>query len=327
MIKFFLKLLYPFGLIYGLFTWIRNKLFDIGFFKQTQFDVPVISIGNLSMGGTGKTPHIEHFIKLFQTSHTIAILSRGYGRKTEGFKYVVEHDTPHASGDEPLQIKRKFPQIIVAVDEKRVHGIETILSDHPLVNLILLDDSFQHRYVKPTLNILLTEYENPFWNDLVVPAGGLREFKWGWERADVLIITKCPENNSLTVPAKYQRIPCFFSRIVYLNPIVISGEISKKIVLLTGIANPAPLFKHLQSKAYEIVKHFNFPDHHNFNENELNSVSKTALNNEATIVTTEKDWMRLKSFWADKNLNIAILPIGVKIENEPHNWLALEANI
>lgn len=323
MIKNLLKLLYPFGLIYGTITWVRNKLFDIGLFKQVQFEVPIIGIGNLSMGGTGKTPHIEHFINLFQTTHTIAVLSRGYGRKTKGFKYVVVQDIPGISGDEPLQIKRKFPQIIVAVDEKRVHGIQTILSQHPQVNLILLDDSFQHRYVKPSLNLLLTEYSNPFWNDLVAPAGGLREFISGWERCDALILTKCPDHINLSVPEIFKTKPIFFSRIVYLNPIVISGVMHKKIILITGIANPKPMLQHLKIKGYEIVKHFIFPDHYEFSESELIQVSKTAHQNQATLFTTEKDWMRLKSRWENSNLNIAILPIGVKIEGEPHNWLAL----
>jgi len=326
MIKNLLKLLYPFGLIYGTITRVRNKLFDIGIFKQVQFEVPVIGIGNLSMGGTGKTPHIEHFITLFQTTHTIAVLSRGYGRKTKGFKYVEGQDIPGISGDEPLQIKRKFPQIIVAVDEKRVHGIQTILSQHPQVNLILLDDSFQHRYVKPTLNLLLTEYSNPFWSDLVVPAGGLREFRSGWERCDALILTKCPDHINLSVPEKYKSKPIFFSRIVYLNPIVISGVLHKKIVLITGIANPQPMLQHLTIIGYEVVKHFNFPDHYEFSESELIRVSRAAHQNQATLFTTEKDWMRLKSHWENSNLNIAIMPIGVKIESEPHNWLALAAD-
>ena len=323
MIKKFLKLLYPLGLIYGSVTWIRNKFFDLGVFKQTRFDVPVIGIGNLSLGGTGKTPHIEHFITQFQSTHTIAVLSRGYGRITQGFRYVEAMDSPDNTGDEPLQIKRKFPHIIVAVDEKRVHGIQTMLQDHPQINLILLDDAFQHRYVEPALSVLLTEYSNPFWSDLVIPAGKLREFRCGWKRADVLILTKCPLNEPLSVPEKYKAIPHFFSRIVYLSPVIVSGVLSKKIILLTGIANAIPLLEYLKGEGYEIVKHFNFPDHHQFNENELSMVANAAQLAHATILSTEKDWMRIKNHWENKNLNVAIIPIGVKIENEPHNWLAL----
>jgi tetraacyldisaccharide 4'-kinase len=274
------------------------------------------------MGGTGKTPHIEHFISVLQSSQTIAVLSRGFGRKTKGFKFVDEKDSPDTCGDEPLQIKRKFPHILVAVDEKRVHGIETILKLHPHISLILLDDSFQHRYVKPSLNILLTEYFNPFWSDLVVPAGGLREFGSGWERADILILTKCPEHLPLTIPEKYKTKPYFFSRIVYLSPIIFSGVLNKKIVLITGIANPTPLLHYLQTTKHEIVKHFNFADHHEFSNSELITISNAAQHHNATILTTEKDWMRLKNHWENADLNIAILPIGVKIENEPHNWLA-----
>ena len=323
MIKKFLKLLYPLGLIYGSVTWIRNKFFDLGVFKQTRFDVPVIGIGNLSLGGTGKTPHIEHFITQFQSTHTIAVLSRGYGRITQGFRYVEAMDSPDNTGDEPLQIKRKFPHIIVAVDEKRVHGIQTMLQDHPQINLILLDDAFQHRYVEPALSVLLTEYSNPFWSDLVIPAGKLREFRCGWKRADVLILTKCPLNEPLSVPEKYKAIPHFFSRIVYLSPVIVSGVLSKKIILLTGIANAIPLLEYLKGEGYEIVKHFNFPDHHQFNENELSMVANAAQLAHATILSTEKDWMRIKNHWENKNLNVAIIHIGVKIENEPHNWLAL----
>lgn len=317
-----MKLLYPFALIYGLTTWVRNKLFDWGFLKQTKFEVPAISIGNLSMGGTGKTPHIEYFISKYKTTHKIAVVSRGYGRKTKGFRYVNATDSAENVGDEPLQIKNKFDDIIVTVGEKRVDAIQQVLKENSDINLILLDDAFQHRYVKPSLNILLTEYSNPFWKDLVVPAGRLREFRCGWKRSDLIIITKCPETIDLKIPPSIKSKPIYFSRIAYQNPILINGQFFKKVILVTGIANPLPLLGYLRKNSFEIVHHFNHSDHHTFSNSDISNIlSKLDSEKDAMLLTTEKDWMRLKPFLENKDISLAYIPIGVEIENPPADWL------
>ena len=319
-----MKLLYPFALIYGLIIGVRNKLFDWGFLKQTKFEVPIICIGNLSMGGTGKTPHIEYFISKYKTTHKIAVVSRGYGRKTKGFRYVSSNDFSENVGDEPLQIKKKFDEIIVAVGENRVKAMQQLLNENPAVNLILLDDAFQHRYVKRSLNILLTEYSNPFWTDLMVPAGRLREFRFGWKRADTIIITKCPETIDLKIPQSIKSKPVYFSRIAYKSPILLQGQLSKKIILVTGIANPLPLIGYLKKEDFELVYHFNFSDHHNFSGSDISTIlSKANSEKDAMLLTTEKDWMRLKPFLENKAINLAYIPIGVEIENAPDDWLRI----
>lgn len=301
---------------------MRNKLFDWGFLKQTKFEIPVISIGNLSMGGTGKTPHIEYFISKYKTTHNIAVVSRGYGRKTKGFRYVNATDSAENVGDEPLQIKNKFDDIIVTVGEKRVDTIQQVLKENSDINLILLDDAFQHRYVKPSLNILLTEYSNPFWKDLMVPAGRLREFRCGWKRADLIIITKCPETIDLKIPPSIKSKPIYFSRIAYQNPILINGQFFKKVILVTGIANPLPLLGYLRKNSFEIVHHFNHSDHHTFSNSDISNIlSKLDSEKDAMLLTTEKDWMRLKPFLENKDIRLAYIPIGVEIENPPADWL------
>ena len=319
-----MKLLYPFALIYGLITWVRNKLFDWGFLKQTKFEVPILSIGNLSMGGTGKTPHSEYFISKYKATHKIAVVSRGFGRKTEGFRYVSSNDFSENVGDEPLQIKKKFDEITVAVGEDSVKANQIVLKENHEVNLILLDDAFQHRYVKRSLNILLTEYSNPFWTDLMVPAGRLREFRFGWKRADTIIITKCPETIDLKIPQSIKSKPVYFSRIAYKSPILLQGQLSKKIILVTGIANPLPLIGYLKKEDFELVYHFNFSDHHNFSGSDISTIlSKANSEKDAMLLTTEKDWMRLKPFLENKAINLAYIPIGVEIENAPDDWLRI----
>ena len=320
------KLLYPFALIYGSITWFRNKLFDWGILKQITFRIPIISIGNLSMGGTGKTPHIEYFVTRYKDNKNIAVISRGYGRKTKGFRYVNSTDVAADAGDEPLQIKQKFKEIIVAVGENRVEAIRSVLKDYPATDLVFLDDAFQHRYVKPSLNVLLTDYSNPFWKDAIVPAGRLREFAFGWKRADAIIITKSPETINIEIPESLNSKPLYFSKIVYQKPVLVKGHSSKKIILITGIANPLPLLDHLKNDVYELIHHFNFSDHHNFSNYDITSIlSKTDSEPGSLIVTTEKDWMRLKPFLENQNLNLAYIPISIEIEKAPVDWLDLNS--
>jgi tetraacyldisaccharide 4'-kinase len=311
------------AIIYGTITWLRNKFFDWGIFKQKEYNIPIISIGNLSMGGTGKTPHIEYLIALYSKTYKIAVISRGYGRKTKGYRIVNTESIAAEVGDEPLQIKQKFENVLVVVCEKRVIAIDKVIAEYPEINLILLDDAFQHRHVKPKISILLTEYSRPFWNDAVVPAGRLREFAFGWRRADAIIVTKCPENNQLPIPKAILSKPLYFSRIQYQAPRLVSGNISKQIVLVTGIANPEPMLNYLKAQNYILVKHFNYPDHYNFEETDIQKI-RQLLTEDNLLLTTEKDYMRLSWYFKNDNFNLAYLPIGIVIEDAPVDWLEFD---
>lgn len=297
------KLLYPFSLLYSGVTALRNELYDHGIFKSNRYDLPVIAVGNLSVGGTGKSPMVEYLIGLLKDGRQVATLSRGYKRSTSGFYLLTGKETAAEVGDEPLQFKMKFPNVLVAVDEDRSHGIEELLKLDPKPEVILLDDAFQHRRVKADFYILLTPFENLYSKDLVLPAGNLREPKSGAKRADIVVVTKCPENIS---PARQQEIQkelkleqdqkLFFSKIAYSEKVYsaeatlsLSDLLNKKVTLVTGIANPKPLVAHLRKKGLEFV-HLNFPDHHNFSTSEISD-----LRSKECILTTEKDYMRLKN--------------------------------
>ena len=298
--KLFRKLLFPFSILYGLMTWVRNTLYDSGWKKSTEFNLPIICVGNLNTGGTGKSPMIEYLLNFFGKEYRVASLSRGYKRKTKGYYLLEGNETAEAVGDEPLQFKRKFPEALVAVDANRIRGVEKLLSKKPEV--ILLDDAFQHRKIKPGFSILLTAYGDLYSDDFMLPAGNLREFSSGASRAQIIVVTKCPKN--LTPPEKdrirhrlelrnYQKL--FFSYIDY-NSRLVSKEVSldlnalkiKEFCVVTGIAKPEPLLQFLQEQQLDF-KHLNFGDHHNFNEEEVKK-----LNKENFILTTEKDYVRLQ---------------------------------
>jgi tetraacyldisaccharide 4'-kinase len=313
--KFLKIILFPLSVTYGAILFLRNKLFDWGIFSSTEFQTPVISVGNLSVGGTGKTPHIEYLIRLLSPEFEVATLSRGYGRKTQGFILSDMQSTSSDIGDEPLQFKNKYKNIHVAVDTKRVRGIKKILETFPSVQTILLDDAFQHRAVKPGLSIALTDFSHLYLNDYVVPSGTLREFRSGIKRADIIIVTKCPK---VLVPVERKRLmkemnplphqTIYFSTIKYgeflllntvkKNPVAKSyySEHNYHILLLTGIANTIPLEHYLRSKVKNVIP-VKFPDHHQFTKSDLGLVQKTfhAIPSENKIIlTTEKDAMRLK---------------------------------
>ncbi|MDG1477241.1 MAG: tetraacyldisaccharide 4'-kinase [Vicingaceae bacterium] len=310
--SFFSKtLLSPLSVIYGTLMFIRNKLYDLKILKSKQFNLPIISVGNLTLGGTGKTPHTEYLIRLLQNKHNLTTLSRGYKRKTKGFYLAQNNTTVSEIGDEPLQYKVKFNKINVAVDEKRVHGVQQILKKIPKTNLIILDDAFQHRAISPGMNILITEYNNLYIDDYVIPSGRLREWKKGSERADIIIISKTHSNltqleknkiYSKLKPKTYQKI--YFSFIKYkpLTPFSKSAKdfknkISKKssILLLTGIAKPDRLFNSLK-KEYSKINHIQFSDHHNYTNNDIELIIKKFKEidgNNKFIISTEKDIMRL----------------------------------
>ena len=297
-----MKCLLPFSYIYALVTDCRNWLFDHGWLQEREFRTPTICLGNLSVGGTGKTPFTEFLADWLQTEgKTIATLSRGYGRKTKGYRLVTNAQTAEEVGDEPLQMFRHFSgKIAVAVCEDRCKGIETLEAEiHP--DIILLDDAFQHRYVKPTVRILLTDFSRPYFQDEVLPAGRLREGRKGARRADIIVVTKCPENLSKAAAEDFiQRLELqpdqrvFFSSIYYKELPVESAELRKKsLSLLTGIANPSPLIDYFRKMGVTFQQHLRFRDHHRFVPTDIQKIEMAAQQSDY-IVTTAKDFARLK---------------------------------
>lgn len=297
-------LLLPFAWIYGCITYFRNVFYDFGVFKSFPIPKKSICIGNLSVGGTGKTPHVAYLTNLLKNSNKITILSRGYGRETKGFLLGTKTSRDTEIGDEPkLYISRFFPQINVVVCEKRIVGIQKIQELFPENNLILLDDAFQHRAVKAGLNILLTDYSALFSNDHVLPAGNLREWKSGKKRADYIIVTKCPEKiteqdkRKVISSLKFNESKIFFSSIKYGQLIPFGKPIEselKNILLVTGIANYEPLLIELQKRFK--VETISFSDHHHFSFQDIERIHQkfdTFATDSKAIVTTEKDFMRL----------------------------------
>ncbi len=303
--------LFPFSLLYGLVLYIRNKFYDWSIFKSKKYDFPVISVGNLALGGVGKTPHVEYLIRLLKNDFKIATLSRGYKRSTNGFLLANNNSTVADIGDEPLQYKLKFTTIPVAVDEKRVSGIKKIKENHPEINLVLLDDAYQHRSVKPSINILVSDYSRLYINDNVIPSGRLREWSCGSNWADIIIVSKTistlspREKNRIKEklnPKPHQEV--YFSYIKYANikpftnaAINVINEINEKynVLLLTGIAKAESLFHKLNNE-YNSIHHIKFSDHHNFTKSDVNNIKKeykTLYGNNKIIITTEKDIMRL----------------------------------
>ncbi|MDT0642443.1 tetraacyldisaccharide 4'-kinase [Zunongwangia sp. F363] len=295
------KLLFPFSLLYGGITWMRNFLYNSGIFKSREYETPVICVGNLNTGGTGKSPMIEFLLKMLLPQYKVATLSRGYKRKSKGYAVLSGKESAEEVGDEPLQFKTKYEKAIVAVDADRRNGISCLAEENPEV--ILLDDAFQHRKVKAGFNILLTAYHDLYVDDVMLPSGNLREPSAGAERAEVIVVTKCPPGLKVAEmeqirnkikPRNYQKL--FFSYISYAEEIfgkAISKPVSDlqkvEFTLVTGIANPVPLLTFLKEKKLNF-QHLKFPDHHNFSSAEIEEISAKKL-----ILTTEKDYMRLKS--------------------------------
>lgn len=330
--------LYPLSWLYGMGVCLRNKLFDWGWLRSKSFDVPVICVGNLAVGGTGKTPHTEYLIKLLQRAgFNVATLSRGYKRKSKGYVLADAKSNVRQIGDEPYQIKTKYPQIRVAVDENRCHGIEQLMKlEKPAVEAILLDDAFQHRHVKAGLNILLTDYHRLLCDDALLPAGRLREPASGKNRAQIVIVTKCPDDikpidiNIITKRLHlypYQQL--YFSRFRYgmLKPLFPEKVNSRKVLssltgdeqvlLVTGIASPATLVKEVESYASH-VKLLAFDDHHDFTAKDLQQIKAQFQHLEEwkrLIITTEKDAARLKYHPAlDEALKAHIYVLPIEIE-------------
>jgi tetraacyldisaccharide 4'-kinase len=333
--KYLRLLLFPFSLLYGLVVIIRNWCYDAGLIKSHEFNAPVIVVGNLEVGGAGKSPMTEYLVRLLKSDNKLAILSRGYGRETKGYHLADTSSTANQIGDEPAQFKTKFPDITVAVCEDRVHGIQQLLTQH---HLILLDDAYQHRAVKPGLSILLFDYTRITQPHLLLPAGNLREPFSGRWRADIIIISKCPvglpedEQANLAAivdPLPYQQL--YFTNIAYQALQDMSGNNADIIIddtttlfLLTGIANAQPLLHHLEKLTPDIIHH-NYPDHHQFS---LKNISKlvdefsACRSQKKVIITTEKDAQRLREQSLQLLVNqlpILVLPIGVQFSNNSGN--------
>jgi tetraacyldisaccharide 4'-kinase len=296
------KLLFPIAILYGFITSIRNYLYDKGILKSYAFDAPIIAVGNLSVGGTGKTPQIEYLIRLLSPQYKVATLSRGYKRKSKGFILADAHSNAEQLGDEPYQYFKKFPQIQVAVDTDRRNGISQLLTQNDKPEVILLDDAYQHRKVKAGFYILLTAYDDLFCDDWMLPTGNLRESRSGAQRADMIIVTKCPHAISEIAQEKIkQKIgldkPIFFSFVDYDNQVYSAtdslsvSEIKNKAkILLAGIAKPKPFFDFLKADNDVVIT---YPDHHHFSNAEIEALKSQA--GEKIIVTTEKDFVRLEA--------------------------------
>lgn len=319
------KLLFPFAVLYGWVTQFRNFLYDNGILKSYSFNLPIIAVGNLSVGGTGKSPQVEYLIRLLSDKYKVATLSRGYKRKSEGF--ILANETSNATllGDEPFQFHSKFPTIQVAVDVDRKNGIEQLLSLKSKPDIIILDDAFQHRKVKAGFYILLTSYDELYCDDFLLPTGSLRESNCGAKRATIIIVTKCPSAISELAQEKIKKklktnIPIFFATITYDQAIYSENEVKKvseiKTVdklLLAGIAKPKSFFAYLQSENDTILT---FPDHHHFTESDLITIKNKSKNN--IIITTEKDFVRLKGSVPSDQL--FYLPIKTSFVTEGSNF-------
>ena len=311
-------LLKPVSIVYGWVMAVRNMMFDKGILKQTEFDIPVITVGNISMGGSGKTPHTEYILDKLTNDYHIGMLSRGYKRRTKGFVLATENSHVEDIGDEPYQIFQKFRSrnVMVAACEKRVEGIEKMREIDPDLQMIVLDDAFQHRYVKPKLSVVLMEFNRPAYKDSMLPFGRLREPMRALNRADIIVVTKCPETMS---PMQrrlisenlnlfpYQKL--LFSRYKYMRPRAVFSEAQQELALLdmenltesdsllsvTGVANPRPFVRQLR-KFKAKVKIKRFSDHHNFTQSDLESINEKFMamkGKRKYIITTEKDAMRL----------------------------------
>ena len=296
------KILFPFSLIYAAVTSLRNFLYDKGIKKSTAFNLPIIAVGNLSVGGTGKTPMVEYLIRLLSDRYSLAVLSRGYKRKSKGFYLANDITTIEEIGDEPFQYHSKFKNIHVAVNVDRVEGVTKILAALPKTEIVLLDDAFQHRKIKASFYIMLTAYNDLFYNDLVLPAGNLRECKSGVKRANVVVVTKCPKNLSeaemLQIKSRIDidNDKIFFSTINYHQTVTNNVEeipvidLKNDFIAVAGIAKPEYFYEYLNCTKNDCLT---FSDHHFFSDQDLKNILQKA--NGRKIITTEKDYMRLQN--------------------------------
>lgn len=319
--------MYPLSLLYGVITWARNRLYDRGVLTEIEFDLPTIAVGNLSVGGTGKTPHVEYLIRLLQEHFAVGTLSRGYNRETRGYLFADEKDTALTIGDEPMLFYLHH-EVAVAVGERRALALPQLLMDAPETEVVLLDDAFQHRSIKPGLNIMVSEYQRLFTRDHIVPFGRLRESRKGYQRADCIIVSKCPDlgeadRQRITReigPVSGQRL--YFTRFRYGSCYhLLTGEKEfilpdSKVILACGIGNPQPLIDYLSTKVPD-VKLLRFPDHHYYTAEDLEKF-KDGLSQMPPgfrmIITTEKDAVRLMLLGdklAAMRLPIYVIPVEI----------------
>ncbi|HEY4875749.1 MAG TPA: tetraacyldisaccharide 4'-kinase [Puia sp.] len=336
-------LLFPFSIIYGFIILIRNFLFNKKILSSTSFNLPVICVGNLAVGGTGKSPMVEFLIKALKNEFAIAILSRGYKRKTKGYALANETSTVLQIGDEPMQFHIKFPDVPIAVGEERLVAIPQLLHDLPSTEVIILDDAFQHRSVKAGLNILLTDYNNLFSRDWYLPTGDLRDEPRSYKRADIMVVTKCPHEIDESEKEKlseelhvlsYQKI--FFSAIKYGTPYHLVNKNEKvvsdktEVLLLTGIANPRSIKKFVFEN-YSTYYQSSYNDHHIYTIDDLREILKRFSNISAKdkiILTTEKDAVRLAKFHNEiADLPFYVIPVEPEfLFNEREVFTGLIAN-
>lgn len=328
----------PLSWLYGLVVAIRNRLFEMEILHSKEFSIPTISVGNIAVGGTGKTPHTEYLVRLLHQEFKVATLSRGYKRKTKGFHIARVDSTVNEVGDEPLQIKQKFPEITVAVDEKRVHGVEELLKSekHHRPEIILLDDAFQHRYINPGVNILLTEYNRLVTQDHLLPYGRLREKASNRIRANMIIVTKCPgelkpiDERIITKELDIKPFQnLYFTTLEYGAPVpVFPGKvreayshIDSAVLLVTGIANPEPLKEYLRHRTVEIHE-IAFSDHRNFTNKDMERVEERFIEIQSPqkiIITTEKDMIRIKGLNHVPDIvkeSLHYIPLEIKFLND-----------
>ena len=331
--------LLPFTLFYGVAVLLRNWLFDFRILSSKRFKIPVISVGNITVGGTGKTPHVEYLVQLLKDDFRVAVLSRGYKRETSDFVLASKNTGIREIGDEPMQIKLKFPEVPVAVERDRVKGVNKLLKNFHDLEAVILDDAYQHRSIQPGLSILLVDYNRPVFRDILLPAGNLREFRSETKRADIVIVTKCPENLTPNERHEFisrlhllQRQEIYFTRYEYGPPLPVfpnkSGtpesltykDLHKSgtgIMLVTGIANPDPLKRFLK-EITTIREEISFPDHHNFEKQDIHSIKRTFNSIDAEekyILVTEKDAVRLRETEiGDKSFKKVFFYIPIKVK-------------
>ncbi|MEO6683006.1 MAG: tetraacyldisaccharide 4'-kinase [Ginsengibacter sp.] len=328
MLKSFRYILYPLSVLYGSIIWLRNKLFDKNILRSSSFNFPIICVGNLALGGTGKTPMTEYLLKLLSQNYQAASLSRGYKRKTKGFAIANAQTTALDIGDEPMQIHLKFPEVTVAVAEERIVGIPQLLHDSPQTEVIILDDAFQHRQVRAGLNILLTDYYNLYTRDIVLPSGDLRDVKSSSKRADIIVVTKCKshldETEQKSIIKEINPLPhqtVYFTKIEYNMPYHLFTkeemmlDMESQVLLVCGIANPEPL-KQMLTKFVATYEILNYRDHHIFNSDDLKEIKEHFRKIESEkkiILTTEKDAVRLVKFERElESFPIYVCPMAHK---------------
>ena len=323
-------LLFPFSFIYGSITAMRNLLFDYGIFKSQSYTIPIICIGNLSVGGTGKTPHTQYLLDLLKNNYKTAVLSRGYGRKNSNLQFVEITSNAFEVGDEPLQLKKNNPKCLVVVEKNRNKGVKQILKYFPETEVILLDDGYQHRWINAGFNILITPFLSPYYKDYLMPVGKLRESKKGVSRANAVIFSKSPENTNPTLKkGMLEKLNLFSHQKAYFSvtkyhkfkSISNNTELEKlekySITLVSGISNANPLTEYLQESGH-YINHLEYSDHHNYSIHDIDNILAKHRAEESTkklILTTEKDATKLRQFSHHfKDINFYYIPIEIKID-------------